>query len=86
MYELPRVNVEVERGSTFTISRYLSYIASILLRAYVRKNNATVEIYPNKHFIPFKGGWVIPHLLFLSWYKASLENKVCDKGHADKMF
>ena len=30
MYELPRVNVEVERGSTFTISRYLSYIASIL--------------------------------------------------------
>ena len=80
MYELPRVNVEVERGSTFTITRCLSYIA------YVRKNNATVEIYPNKHFIPFKGGWVIPHLLSLSWYKASLENKVCDKGHADKMF
>ena len=50
MYELPRVNVEVERGSTFTIMRCLSYIA------YVRKNNATVEIYPNKHFIPFKGG------------------------------
>ena len=80
MYELPRVNVEVERGSTFTITRCLSYIA------YVRKNNATVEIYPNKHFIPFKGGWVIPHLLSLSCYKASLENKVCDKGHADKMF
>jgi len=31
MYEVPRVNVKVERGSTFTITRCLSYIASILL-------------------------------------------------------
>ena len=29
MYERPRVNVRVERGSTFTLMRGLSYIASI---------------------------------------------------------
>ena len=29
MYERPRVNVRVERGSTFTFMRGLSYIASI---------------------------------------------------------
>ena len=33
MNERPRVNVRVERGSTFTFMRGLSYIASIFLRA-----------------------------------------------------
>ena len=46
MYERPRVNVRVERGSTFTFMRGLSYIASIFfLRAYARKNYVTVEIH-----------------------------------------
>ena len=35
MYERPRVNVRVERGSTFTFMRGLSYIASIFF--YARK-------------------------------------------------
>ena len=35
MYERPRVNVRVERGSTFTFMHGLSYIASISL--YARK-------------------------------------------------
>ena len=30
VYERPRVNVKDERGSTFTITRYLPYIVSIL--------------------------------------------------------
>ena len=30
MYERPRVNVKVERGSTFTSTRDLPYIVSIL--------------------------------------------------------
>jgi len=30
MYERPRVNVKIERGSTFTFTRDLLYIASIL--------------------------------------------------------
>ena len=46
MYEVSRMNVKFERGSTFTFSRNLSYIASIYLRAYARKNNVTVEILP----------------------------------------
>ena len=33
MYERPRVNVRVERGSTFTFLRGLSYIASIFFYA-----------------------------------------------------
>ena len=54
MYEKPRVNVKVERGSTFTFTRVFSYITSILiyarkasssLRPYARKNYATVEIH-----------------------------------------
>ena len=51
MYERPRVNVEVERGSTLTYMRDLPYNVSILytrahnLRAYARKNYATVEIH-----------------------------------------
>ena len=54
MYEKPRVNVKVERGSTFTFTGGFSYIASILiyarkasesLRPYARKNYATVEIH-----------------------------------------
>ena len=42
MYEKPRVNVKVERGSTFTFTRELSYIVSILfthvkpVKVYVR--------------------------------------------------
>ena len=32
MYERPHVNVKVERDSTFTFTRYLRYIASILFR------------------------------------------------------
>ena len=56
MYEKPRVNVKVERGSTFTFTRGFSYMASILiyarkasssLRPYARKNYATVEIHLN---------------------------------------
>ena len=56
MYEKPRVNVKVKRGSTFTFTRGFSYITSILiyarkasssLRAYARKNYATVEIHLN---------------------------------------
>ena len=30
MYERPRVNVKVERGSTFTFTRDLPYIVSII--------------------------------------------------------
>ena len=54
MYEKPRVNVKVERGSTFTFTRGFSYITSISiyarkasssLRPYARKNYATVEIH-----------------------------------------
>ena len=52
MYERPRVNVKVERGSTFTFTRDLPYIVSILFtrvnKIYVRKarkNYATVEIH-----------------------------------------
>ena len=33
MYERPRVNVKVERGSTFTFTRGFSYITSILIFA-----------------------------------------------------
>ena len=33
MYERPHVNVKVERDSTFTFTRYLRYIASILFRS-----------------------------------------------------
>ena len=55
MYERVRVNVKIERGSTFTIARDLPYIASILftrvkftcVRACARKNYQTVEIHPN---------------------------------------
>ena len=35
LYEKPRVNVKVERGSTFTFTRGFSYITSILI--YARK-------------------------------------------------
>ena len=49
MYERPRVNVKLERGSTLTFTRDLSNIVSILftrvnLRAYARKNYTTVVI------------------------------------------
>ena len=39
MYERPRVNVNVERGSTFTFTRDLLYIVSVLFtrtKIYVR--------------------------------------------------
>ena len=58
MYEKPRVNVKVERGSTFTFTRGFSYITSISiyarkasssLRPYARKNYATVEIHLKTH-------------------------------------
>ena len=42
VYERPRVNVKVERGSTFSFTFGLSYIASILFTSV----NATVEINP----------------------------------------
>ena len=54
MYEKARVNVKVERGSTFTFTRGFSYITSILiyarkaslsLRPHARKNYVTVEIH-----------------------------------------
>ena len=49
MYERPRVNVKLERGSTLTFMRDLSNIVSVLytrvnLRAYARKNYTTVVI------------------------------------------
>ena len=50
MYERPSVNVKVERGPTFTFTRDLPYIVSILFTrvkftcVYVRKNYGTVEI------------------------------------------
>ena len=62
MYEKPRVNVKVERGSTFTFTRGSSYITSILiyarkasssLRPYARKNYATVEIHPKTERSPY---------------------------------
>ena len=37
MYEKPFVNVKVEGGSTFTLTRGLSYITSVLI--YARKAN-----------------------------------------------
>ena len=47
MYERPRVNVKVERGSTLTFTRDLSlfYLRVLSLRAYARKNYATLEIH-----------------------------------------
>ena len=44
MYEKPRVNVKVERGSTFTFTRDFSYITSILI--YARK---LVKVYVRTH-------------------------------------
>ena len=49
VYERPRVNVKLERGSTLTFTRDLSNIVSVLytrvnLRAYARKNYTTVVI------------------------------------------
>ena len=43
MYEKPRVNVKVERGSTFTFTRHLPYIVSILFTRV--QNDATVDIH-----------------------------------------
>ena len=46
-YERPRVNVKVERGSTFTFTRDLPYTVSVLftrvtLRAYLRQWKSTL--------------------------------------------
>ena len=41
-YERPRVNVKVERGSTFTFTRDLPYTVSVLFTRVL----TTVEIYP----------------------------------------
>ena len=51
----PRVNVNVERGSTFTFTGDLLYIVCFIyahknLRAYARKTYATVEIHVRKEF------------------------------------
>ena len=60
-YERPRVNVKVERGSTFTFTRDLPYIVSILftralnLRAHARKTYPTVEIHPYSQLSLSKG-------------------------------
>ena len=49
------VNVKVERGSTLTFTRDLTYIVSLFIyackisRAYARKNYATVEINLNTY-------------------------------------
>ena len=46
MYERPRVNINVERGSSFTYSRAIPYIVSILFtRVRKEKKYATVEIH-----------------------------------------
>ena len=62
MYERPRVNVKVERGSTFTYTPDLvtfDTLSLFYLRAYARKKYATVEIHlkavrgnPTAHDIP----------------------------------
>ena len=44
MYERPRVNVKVERGSTFTLTRGSSYIVSILF-THVKP----VQVYVHAH-------------------------------------
>ena len=51
MYERPRVNGKVERGSTFTFTLDLPYMPCTLFTrlkfsAYARKNYATEEIHP----------------------------------------
>ena len=62
MYERLRVHVKVERGSTFTCTRDLvtfDTLSLFYLRAYARKNYATLEIHlkavrgnPTAHDIP----------------------------------
>ena len=47
MYERPRLNVRVERGSTFTFMRGLSYLASISFYArkiYQRSHEKIVKL------------------------------------------
>ena len=51
MDKRPRVNGKVERGSTFTFTRDLPWMAGVLFTrikfsAYARRNYATVEIHP----------------------------------------
>ena len=45
MYEMPRVDAKIEQVSAFTFTHDLSCMPLLYLRAYPRKNNATVEIY-----------------------------------------
>ena len=59
MYERPRVNVKVERGSTFTLRVDRSYIASkpaltasiLFTRVHTEKNYATVVIHLNTRYV-----------------------------------
>ena len=44
-YVRQRVNAKVERGSTYTFTRDLLYIASFLFTRVGRTKNATVEIH-----------------------------------------
>ena len=62
MYERPRVNVKVERGSTFTYTPDLvtfDTLSLFYLRAYARKKYATVEIHLKSDFSEF--GWSFEH-------------------------
>ena len=56
MYGRLRVNVKVERGSSFTFTRDLPYFAFIFLRVYnvrafARKNFAIVKIHLNAIYL-----------------------------------
>ena len=53
MYERPQVNVKVEPRSTFTLNLRVAfhtlplfYLHALILRAFARKNYATLEIKP----------------------------------------
>ena len=56
MYERPRVNVKVERGSTFTFTRDLPYIVSIIFTRVRTEKSRDSGNPPNK---PEAGGALI---------------------------
>ena len=59
MYETTRDNVKVERGSTFTFTRDLPYIASILFTRVKCLRRLKVVVPGNRHLsVPF----LSPHL------------------------
>ena len=49
MYERPRVNVNVERGSNFTLHVTFHTLPLFYLRKFMRENNATEEIHLNTY-------------------------------------